>query len=135
MANITKKQLIKAQQGEIDAVIIYQRMADRVAKNNPTIHETLMKVAADEGRHAGMLRKLTGEVLKPKTTLANVVIFLSYVIGKKRTLKFLAKTEHGALETYKPFVEQYPELEPMRLDEGRHGSILDNIVKELFPAK
>jgi hypothetical protein len=43
----------------------------------------------------------------------------------------MAKAEHKALETYKPFVEQYPELEPMRLDEEKHGNILDNIANEL----
>ncbi len=61
--------------------------------------------------------------LQPKqdnTILANVVLCLSYLIGKKRTLLLMAKTERQALETYKPFVAQYPELEPMRLDEGRH---------------
>lgn len=132
MGNITKKQLLKSQQGEIDAVLVYQKLANRVAKNNPTIHETLMKIGSDEGRHASMLRKITGEALKPKSTLSNVVFCLSYVIGKKQTLKFLAKVEHKALETYKPYVAEYPELESMRLDEGRHGDLLDGIVKELY---
>lgn len=80
-----------------------------------------------------MLRKITGVTLKPKSTLANLAICLSYIIGKKRTLQFLANTEHKALVTYQPFVEVYPELEPMRLDEGRHGDILESIIKELFP--
>lgn len=132
MGNITKNQLLKSQQGEIDAVLVYQKLADRVAKNNPAIHETLMKIGSDEGRHASMLHKITGVALKPKATLANVVICLSYLIGKKRTLQFLAKTEHKALETYKPYAAEYPELEAMRLDEGRHGDLLDGIVKELF---
>lgn len=132
MGNITKKQLLKSQQGEIDAVLVYQKLADRVAKNHPAIHETLMKIGSDEGRHASMLRKITGEALKPKATLSNIVYCLTYLIGKKRTLQFLAKTEHKALETYKPFAAEYPELETMRLDEGRHGDLLDGIVKELF---
>ena len=132
MGNITKKQLLKSQQGEIDAVLVYQKLADRVAKNHPAIHETLMKIGSDEGRHANMLRKITGETLKPKATLSNIVYCLTYLIGKKRTLQFLAKTEHKALETYKPFAAEYPELETMRLDEGRHGDLLDGIVKELF---
>lgn len=132
MGNITKKQLLKSQQGEIDAVLVYQKLADRVAKNHPAIYETLTKIGSDEGRHANMLRKITGEALKPKATLSNIVYCLTYLIGKKRTLQFLAKTEHKALETYKPFAAEYPELETMRLDEGRHGDLLDGIVKELF---
>jgi len=129
---ITKQDLLKAQQGEINAVVIYQKIADRVAKNHPEIHQKLLALGSDEGRHAHMLGKLTGEVCRPKSTLANVVLCLSYLIGKKRTLLLMAKTERQALETYKPFVAQYPELEPMRLDEGRHCETLEGIVRELY---
>lgn len=132
MKTITEKDLLKAQQGEIDAVIVYKKIAERVAKDNPEAFETFQKLAADEGRHASMLHKITKKVCRPKNTLANIVICLSYIIGKKRTLKFLAKTEHKALETYKPFVAQYPELESMRLDEGRHGDTLDKLIEKLF---
>lgn len=119
MKEITKEDLLKAQQGEINAVILYQKMANRVAKDNQPIREKLLGLASDEGRHASMLKKLTGEVLQPTSTLANMVVCLSYILGIKRTLLIMAKAEHKALETYKPFVAQYPELEPMRLDEGR----------------
>ena len=131
MAEIKNSDLLKAQQGEIDAVIVYHKLADRIAKKDSEIHKKLMSIGSDEGRHANMLRKLTGEVRNPKSTLANIVVCLTYLIGKKRTLLLMAKAEHKALETYKPFVEQYPELEPMRLDEEKHGNILDNIANEL----
>lgn len=132
MKQITHKDLLKAQQGEINAVILYQKMAERVAKDNPAIHEKILQLGSDEGRHANMLRKLTGEVCKPVSTLANMVVCLSYILGIKRTLLIMANAERKALETYKPFVAQYPELETMRLDEGRHGDVLESIVKELF---
>ena len=132
MRTITEKDLLKAQQGEIDAVIVYKRLADRIAKDNSEVYDPLQKLAADEGRHASMLHKITGKVCRPKNTLANIVICMSYIIGKKRLLQFMAKTEHKALESYKPFVAQYPELESMRLDEGRHGDILEDIIKKMF---
>lgn len=63
-------------------------------------------------------------MITPKSALANTVVFLSYIVGKKTILKIMSSSETKALDTYKPFVEQYPELEPMRQDEGRHGRIL-----------
>lgn len=107
-------------------------MANRVAKDNNPIREKLLGLASDEGRHASMLRKLTGEALQPTSTLANMVMLLSYILGVKRTLQIMAKAEYKALDTYKPFVAQYPELEPMRLDEGRHGDTLNSIIAELY---
>lgn len=99
---------------------------------HPKIHEKFMSLASDEGKHANMLRKITGEICKPTNTLANMVVCLSYVIGKKLTLKIMANAETKALDTYKPFAAQYPELEEMRLDEGKHGETLRSIVKELY---
>lgn len=121
---ITRKDLIKAQQGEIDAVVLYKKMAERVGKNSPEIKQTLLQIGSDEGRHANMIRKITGKVCAPKSALANIVVLLSYIVGKKAILRIMSSSETKALDTYKPFAEQYPELETMRQDEGRHGRIL-----------
>lgn len=42
-----RKQLIKSQQGELDAVILYRRLAEMIEDRNKK--ETLLRVAADEG--------------------------------------------------------------------------------------
>jgi len=44
-----KVQLIKAQQGELDAVIVYRRLAEAI--KDIKIEKVLLRIAADEGKH------------------------------------------------------------------------------------
>ena len=60
MMNITRKQmkaLLKAQQGELDAVIMYKKLAEQIS--DPKIGARLMEIAKDEGRHAAVFERLT----------------------------------------------------------------------------
>ena len=61
------KVLIKSQQGEIDAVLMYQALA-RVAKNKHD-SEVFLKLASEEGHHGVVFKELTGQTLKPKRTM------------------------------------------------------------------
>lgn len=62
MDTISKADLLKAQQGEINAVILYKKIAERIAKDNPKIHEKFMSLASDEGKHGETLRSIVKEL-------------------------------------------------------------------------
>ena len=120
------KTLLKAQQGELDAVLMYNALADKVKNKNDA--ETFRQLAAEEGRHAAVFKKLTNQTLKPKKTLATVVPLLYNVLGKKRLYPIIAKFEYGAVNTYRPVAEKYPEVESVKNDEHRHGDMVSELL-------
>jgi rubrerythrin len=125
MKSEDKKKLIKAQQGELDAVILYRKLAEEMkdTKNR----EAFLKIAADEGKHAGILRKYTGENLTPKNLKAAVVITMYKVFGLKFTLKILEKGEFKAAKEYYSLVTDFPNIKEIIKDEELHGKLMENL--------
>ena len=74
------KELIRSQQGELNAVLMYQRLA-KVVKTDKE-RETFLKLAKEEGRHASVFHSYTKEALKPKNTMAIIMPFLYRLLGK-----------------------------------------------------
>ena len=113
------KILLKSQQGELDAVLMYNKLAGVVKDEKDA--ETFRRLAAEEGHHASVFKEITNKVLKPKKLLATVVPILYKIIGKKKLYPIIAKSEYGAENTYKPVAEKFPEIESVKNDEHRHG--------------
>ena len=124
-----KKKLLKMQQAELDAVPMYKSLSELVKE--PKLKETFLLLAKDEGKHAAIIKKLTGEVLMPKTTNTKVIGFMYRIFGLKAVLKMISKGEFLAAEKYITWVEKFPELEEVRLDEFRHGEIAQKCLNEL----
>lgn len=114
-----RKVLLKSQQGELDAVKMYNALA-KVVKDSRDA-ETFRRLAAEEGQHAAVFKALTNEVLKPKGTKAIVIPILYRVIGRKRLYPIIAKKEYDAEKKYLPVAERFPEVERVKNDEHRHG--------------
>ncbi|MCR4594193.1 MAG: rubrerythrin [Clostridiales bacterium] len=121
------KVLLKAQQGELDAVLMYNALADIVKDRKDA--DTFRQLASEEGRHASVFRELTNQVVKPKKTLATVVPLLYRIIGKKRLYPIIAKGEYDAVKTYAPVAEKFPEVESVKNDEHRHGDTVTELLK------
>lgn len=117
MTDKQKKILRKSQQGELDAVVMYQKLADRI--NNPEIAEQLRKIAQDEGRHASVFRSLTKENLRPRSTQASLICFLLKILGPKRLFRLMAKGEYRATETYEPVVKDFAQVGSVLQDRAR----------------
>ena len=114
-----RKVLLKSQQGELDAVKMYNALAKIV--KDPRDAETFRQLAAEEGHHAAVFKAMTNEVLKPKSTKAIVVPLLYRVIGKKKLYPIIAKKEYDAKEKYEPVAAHFREVESVKNDEQRHG--------------
>ena len=113
------KTFLKAQQGELDAVLMYNALADAVKDRNDA--ETFRRLAAEEGHHASVFKQLSGQTLRPKKTLATVVPLFYKIIGKKRLYPIIAKFEYDAVNTYAPVAQRFSEVESVKNDEKRHG--------------
>ena len=123
-----KKFLINSQQGELDAVPMYVNLAKKIEKKKPEIANILRSMAADEGRHASVFKKISGETLKPKKLLSTAVPLLMNLLGKKRTFSLIAKNEYAAYDNYAPWVEKYPEIASVQADEKKHGDLARKII-------
>ena len=67
MTDRDKEMILKSQQGELDGVETYKMLAEVV--HNEDDVKAFKELAADEGRHAAVFKKYTGEVLKPNKTV------------------------------------------------------------------
>lgn len=114
-----RKVLLKSQQGELDAVKMYNALA-KVVKE-PSEAETFRQLAAEEGHHAAVFKAMTNEMLKPKNTKAIVIPLLYRVIGKKTLYPIIARKEYDAAKKYEPVAARFPEVEAVKNDEQRHG--------------
>lgn len=119
MTSEEKAVLLKAQQGELDAVKMYNALAKAVKDARDA--ETFRRLAAKEGRHAAVFKALTSERLKPKGTKAILLPILYRVIGKKRLYPIIARGEYDAVKKYEPVAARFPEVESVKNDEQRHG--------------
>lgn len=123
-----RKTLLKSQQGELDAVLMYNALADVVRDAEDA--ETFRVLAAEEGRHAAVFRGLTQQILTPGKTKAVLLPLLYRVIGKKRLYPLIAKGEYSAENTYAPVAEKYPEVQSVKEDEKRHGDTVLALLRE-----
>ena len=122
MAELTEKQMkecLYAQQGELDAVLMYNELA-KVVKD-PKDAETFKRLAAEEGRHASVFHELSGTVLQPKKLKSVAVPMLYKCVGRKILYPVIAKEEYKAAKKYEPVVKEFPQVESVMKDETRHG--------------
>ncbi|GKX68600.1 ferritin family protein [Inconstantimicrobium mannanitabidum] len=120
-----KIKLIKSQQGELDAVILYKKLSAVIKETE--YKEIFLKIAADEGKHAGILRSYTQENLKPKGGKAAFIIIMYKVLGLKFTLRILSKGEIKAANEYAFLVNKFHKINEIMKDEQRHGELMRNM--------
>lgn len=123
--NIEK--FLSAQKGEIDAVLMYREFAD--ATKDKAIKEMMLKAAADEGKHANILKKYTNQTITPNKAQAKFLGCLFRVLPKKLMYRLIAKGEISGGDGYKPYIDDYPEFKEMMNDEYHHAEIFNNLAK------
>ena len=119
--------LLKAQQGELDAVLMYNALAKAV--KDPKDAETFRRLAAEEGRHAAVFKSLTNRTLQPKKTLATLLPVLYKLLGRKRLYPVIAKFEYAAADTYAPVAERFPAVQSVKDDEKCHGDTVTELLR------
>jgi len=122
--------IVYAQQGELDAVLLYNTMAKVTAKKNPELSATFKKVAASEGQHANVCKKITGRTdLKP-SPLKAIAVKSVYRVSPKLAFQLLVDGEFDAARDYMPVTQELPEIRPVMLDEIEHGKVFQTCIEK-----
>lgn len=122
--------IIGAQQGELDAVLLYETLADVVRSRNQELADTFQHVASQENSHAKVCQKITGKTgMKANPLKANFVSAV-YKVNPWAAFKMLSIGEYKAAKDYAPVVLDYPTIEPVMKDEIRHGKIFDECIEK-----
>ena len=127
MTQQKKKELLRSQQGELDAVLMYQRLAKIVKTEEERAAFT--QLAKEEGRHASVFHRYTKEALKPGKAKSYLIAALYYVLGRNRLYKVIAKGEYDAAIGYEHLIMDFPEVESVKNDEKRHGDIVSELLE------
>ena len=72
MKQEVKELLVQYQQGELDGVLVYQALAK--LSPNESMKKALLELVADEGRHAGILKKYTNKILEIQINQNNLLV-------------------------------------------------------------
>lgn len=129
MKNQTGKSLRIFQQNELNAIIMYRALAECAECEAESA--LLLSIAADEGKHAGILRQYTNQILRPKNTMKNMILFSMRTMHKKALFLLLSRSEKTAAKLYEPFFSRYPRTKEIAADELRHGALLEAYAHEL----
>lgn len=127
MSGKQNKMLLKTQQGELDAVKLYKQLAEIVKHEKGK--KLFLEIAADEGRHAAILKSYTKITLKPKGIKATVVVLLYKLIGHNFVMGLLQKGELKSIGVYRGLVVEFPKIQEIIDDEARHAEIAKSLLK------
>lgn len=131
MDHLTSSQmasLLKAQQGELDAVEMYRHLAQTVSQD--TDRTTFEQLAAEEARHAAVFQSHTHQKLTPKHTKATLIAILYRLIGRKRLYHLIAQGEFKAAEAYAHLIDDFPDVAAIQSDEQKHGNQVLQLLKK-----
>ena len=120
------KELLRSQQGETNAVLMYKRLAQVVKTERE--REAFLQLAREEGRHASVFHAYTKQVLKPQKTMSVILPLLYRLLGKRWLYRLIAKGEYDAAVAYEHLIADFPEVESVKNDEKRHGDIVSALL-------
>lgn len=122
-------QIIRNMQvNEITESMIYTRVAKRV--KDPHNRETLLKIAAEERRHAEIWKRYTKVEAKPKWFKVFWYTLMASILGYTFALKRMELGEGDASETYSSIAHEVPEAMQIAQDEDRHEASLLELLDE-----
>ena len=122
-----KKILKGAQQGEVDAAFMYEKLAEVVT--DPEDKKAFLRLAGDETRHAEVFYRYTGQTVKANPTKAILIPAMYKAIGKEKVYKIIAKAEYDAADKYKNIIADFPEVVEVMNDEVHHGDAVMGLLK------
>lgn len=123
----TRKALLRFQQNEITESLVYRRLA--AIEKNPVNREVLLRIASDEKKHYGILRKYTGKEVAPDRRRVFKYYALARTFGITFAIKLMENGEEGAKNEYAAY-RDYPELQQIAREEDEHEERLIALLNE-----
>ena len=124
----TKRTIIAMQVNEVTESIIYAKVAKRVA--DPHNKDVLLKISAEEKRHADIWKRYTGMEAQPKRFKILWFTLLAAIFGFTFALKLMERGEGDANEIYESIASEVPEAKKIAQDEDRHEQELLALLDE-----
>lgn len=113
------KTLLKAQQGEADAVLMYKKLAGKV--RDEADRKAFLRLADDEARHESVFYAYTDKTVKANPAKSIIVPLMYKTLGREKAYMVIAQGEYDAADKYKDVVRDFPEVEEVMNDEVHHG--------------
>lgn len=123
-----KQELLKAQESEMETVVIYKYLAERA--KDPEMKATFLKMASDEGKHAGILRKYSGKTVERKEKPALRFRIMTRIFGLKMVIRMMLTSEQKNAEAYAPVAKANPVMRDILKDERRHCQLLEQMLEK-----
>ena len=95
-----KQELLKAQESEMETVVLYKYLAERA--KDPDMKNAFLKMASDEGKHAGILRKYSVKTVTRKEKPALRFRIMARILGLKMVIRMMLTSEQKNAEAYAP---------------------------------
>lgn len=124
----TRKIILGMQVNEVTEALVYEKIAKQIKDEHNK--EVVLKIAAEERRHAKIWQKYTEVEAKPKRLKAFWYIFLARILGFTFALKLMEKGEATASKTYKEIQDEAPEAEKIAHEEDVHEQQLLEMLDE-----
>lgn len=118
--------ILKLQQGELDAVLVYKKLAELA--NSEDEKKVLLSIAADEGRHASIIKEYSNEVLRPSSKSAEEIEAAYKNLGREKVLEMLIGAELNGGPVYEKLGESFPKFKDIAKDEIKHGNLLKGLL-------
>ena len=128
LPNDVLKEVSADQKNEMDASVIYGRIAKRV--KDPKNKRIIEKIAEDEKRHYQILKKYSGQDVKPRRFKIFIYLLCARIFGLTFAFKLLENAEADAHQDYGRIAEHLPELKKIIDDEERHERELIDMLNE-----
>jgi VIT1/CCC1 family predicted Fe2+/Mn2+ transporter len=122
------KKLLREQQDECDAQILYLKIAGLMKDEGNK--KTLTLIAADEKKHYERLKSVTGRELTPRRLRIFIHFWFVRIFGITFGIKLLEKGESNAIKSYGEEDSSLAFMDEIKQDEERHESALIDMLDE-----
>ncbi len=122
------KQLLKDQQDEINAHVLYGKVASKIKDQKNK--DIFLAVSNDELNHYHRIKSVTGVELKPQKFKIHWRVLLITIFGLTFGIKLFEKGESKAIQKYKDIDASLSFMDEMISDEERHEEELIAMIDE-----
>lgn len=120
--------LVQYQRDELTGQLVYSRLAKW--EKNPHNKAVLSRIASDEGDHAAIWRRHTGEAGSVQRWKAFLYTILGYVFGFTFAVKLMEREENLAVSEYEALSQYIPEARAIMEQEEKHEAELEAMLDE-----
>ena len=126
-----KEAFLQAQTAEMESATIYKYLA-RKAKNEE-LRDTLLKMASNRGKHAGMFKKHTRQFIEPKKNPQIRFRMVAGILGMKFSLKSMQMNEQKLKEVFQQYAKAKgagSEFKEIVADANKHLDWLQKFIEQ-----